>query len=514
MNAKGFSSGGMEFQLGFGAPASARPTDDTPFRMAILADFSGRTNRGVCEANLTNRKAVAVDVDNFDELPAMLGTHLQIPVGGVDGPPVTLRFGELEDFEPDRIFEAQDVFQSLKGLRKRLQNSATFDTAAAEVRSWAPEQPDAAPSPNAPPDDGGAGSESDGDTLGRLLGKRPTGPVSAAAPTDGVNAMIRRIVGPHIVPGSDPQQCELISRVDDAITEQMRAILHHPDFQALEAAWRGLHLLVSQIETNETLKLYVVDVARHELAADVPDGDIQASAAYALFVGKTVGTPGAEPWSVLVANYTFGPDEGDVALLRHLGLISRAAGAILLAGADDHLADCESLAATPNPSDWQQTPTDEQAKALLALRQSPEAASIGLTLPRFLLRLPYGADTEPIDCFDFEELPTEPTHRQYLWGNAAHLTALLLAGAFSRSGWQLIAALGQEVAGLPMHVRKVAGERIVTPCAEALLTERAMTELLDRGLIPTLSIKGRDAVRIGQFRSLADPPTPLAGRWQ
>jgi len=147
------------------------------------------------------------------------------------------------------------------------------------------------------------------------------------------------------------------------------------------------------------------------------------------------------------------------------------------------------------------------------LRGSPEAASVGLFLPRFLLRVPYGRDTESLDSFDFEEFESAPEHEKYLWGGTAFVCACLLAAAFRDAGWSLTDALQQEVGGLPMHVYKCGGETRVTPCAETVLTDRAMQALIDKGLCPALSVKGRDSVRIARFQSIAAPPAPLAGRW-
>ena len=129
----------MEFQLGTQtsfAPRKAK--DDTPFCMAILADFSGRSNRGLCETGplLAARKRIAVDVDNLEDLPMKLGCEIHVPLGGRDGPRIPLQFGELGDFHPDRIFDRLEVFQKLKTTRKLMQNPATFAEAASQVRSW------------------------------------------------------------------------------------------------------------------------------------------------------------------------------------------------------------------------------------------------------------------------------------------------------------------------------------------------------------------------------------------
>jgi type VI secretion system protein ImpC len=169
---------------------------------------------------------------------------------------------------------------------------------------------------------------------------------------------------------------------------------------------------------------------------------------------------------------------------------------------------------TPDPDKWQWQSDSAVEQIWQELRNSPEAASIGLVLPRLLLRLPYGKDTEPIDQFIFEELSGCYEHEEYLWGNPAIVCACLIAEAFGASGWSLTGELVQELAGLPMHVYKSNGQTHVIPCAETFLTERAMQILIDKGLMPLLSIKGRDAVRIARFQSIAKPNTPLAGRWK
>jgi type VI secretion system protein ImpC len=306
-----------------------------------------------------------------------------------------------------------------------------------------------------------------------------------------------------------------VAQLDQAISGQMCAILHHPDFQELEAAWRALQFLVSRVEMDETLKLYVVDVSKGELAADLASADdLQSSGTYRLLVEQSVGAPGAQPWTLLVGGYTFDQTEEDIKLLQRLAKVAQAARAPFLSAASPHFAGCESVAATPDPDDWRRQADPAVLGFWQQLRRSPEAASVGLALPRFLLRMPYGRDTEPIERFDFEELSYPPEHEQYLWGNPAVICACLLAEAFRESGWSLTGVLQRDLWGLPMHVYKANDETQVTPCAEIFLTERAMENLVGKGLIPLLSIKGRDAVRVARFQSIAEPCAPLSGRWR
>jgi type VI secretion system protein ImpC len=226
------------------APAKVR--DKTPFRIAILSDFSGRGNRGLGEVSLSlaSHRLIPVDVDNIEELPAKLGTEIHIPIGNEDGARIAIRFDELDDFHPDRIFERLEIFQELKAIRKRLQNPTTFAEAASQVQCWVAGEPDNNKSKAAEVQDGKAElKESDSDAIERLLGKRPKG--SARQFVD-LDKLIHEAVKPYIVPAPHPQQAELVAQIDQAVSGQMRALLHHPDFKKLEAAWRNLRFLVTR----------------------------------------------------------------------------------------------------------------------------------------------------------------------------------------------------------------------------------------------------------------------------
>ena len=147
------------------------------------------------------------------------------------------------------------------------------------------------------------------------------------------------------------------------------------------------------------------------------------------------------------------------------------------------------------------------------MRKMPEASYLGLALPRFILRLPYGEDTDPIDRFDFEEMPDASIHSFYLWGNPSVACALLLGQSFSHSGWDLKPGIVLDIEGLPLHVYKEAGESMIKACAEVVFTEQAAEKIIEKGIMPLLSFKNQDRVRLARFQSIADPPTGLNGRW-
>jgi len=493
------------------------PDGDKPFHIAVLGDFGGRFSRGQTEARVVNGHAISIDRSTFDEAFSRSGVDISLPIGG--SAPLTLHFSELDDFHPDRLFERAEIFRRLREVRLRLQDPATFAAAAEELGVRSGAQP--AIKPSAQVESAGAVAPSlTKSTSGGLLDEivkraeegSPKGRTGRAP--DGLREFVRRVSEPHLIAAADPRQADVIGMIDRALSAQMRALLHVPAFQALEAAWRAMFFLVRRIETGPQLKLYLIDLTQEELAADLRSShDWRSSGAYRLLAEKTVGTPGAESWSLLVGNYTFGPEQEDAELLGGLARIARAAGAPFIAAASPRLLGCASLADTPHPRDWRLTPDSEGAAAWSALRRLPEASAIGLALPRFLLRLPYGKKTDPIESFDFEEMPQDPSHEDYLWGNPAFACAVLLAQSFSEHGWEMRPGMHSQIDGLPLHVYEHDGESELKPCAEALLTEEAIERILECGPMPLVSLKGRDAVRAVRFQSIANPLRALAGRW-
>jgi type VI secretion system protein ImpC len=501
----------------------AKPEPGVPFRIAVLADFSGRANRGLCEIGpaLPGRRAVLVDRDNLDEVIARHNVTLSLGRIGKDQTPVALRFEGLDDFHPDRMFERLEVFRSLRQTRKRLDNPATFAEAAAEVKSWAAVEPAETAPPRPEPTRQAPATEPNPLSIEGLFDqtldvtKEQNFDQRAADGTVNWNALLREIVEPYSIPGTDPQLPELLECVDAAAAAVMRAILHHSDFQGIEAAWRAVDLLVRRVETDAQLKLYLLDISKDELAADLrAEEDLAMTGLYKLLVEQTVGTPGAAPWSLLAGNYTFDSTRDDAELLGRIGTVARQAGAPFIAAAGSRLLGCNSLAASPDPDDWQLAPNLEAAETWAAIRQRPEADSIGLAFPRFLLRLPYGRKTDPTEQFLFEELEPSPEHENYLWGNSAVACACLIAQAFSHHGWDLRPESVNELDRLPVHVYTKDGDHEIKPCGEVLLTERAIDTIVGSGLIPLVSVQGQDVIRLPRIQSIAAPSRPLAGRWR
>ena len=508
---KAFDFGHINLTAG-GDTSSPRPSPEIPFRIAILGDFSGRANRGVSQAEtISQRRAVLVDRDNFDEVLSRTGPEIHLPIG--EGS-LHLKFSELDDFHPDRIFQHLEAFSKLRELRSRLSDPSTFQDAARELglRSPAPvsepQRPDA--SLAVVPSAVRLASRSVLDEMIEQTESRNADDRYRRKP-DAVREFAQRVAAQHLA-NTDARQPQILSVIDRCVGELMRAVLHHQDFQALEARWRATSLLVRQLETGSHLKLCLIDVSKKELAADLmAASNLPDTGTYRLLVEQSVGTPGAEPWALIVGNYSFGSSADDLALLSRMAEIAHCAGSPFLADASTHLLGCDSFASSPHPSEWKIP--QELSGGWAELRRRPEADCVGLCLPRFLLRLPYGKKTAPLESFDFEEFPEQPNHQDYLWGNSAFAMALLLALSFGESGWEMRPGMMTEIGGLPLHVYEKEGESESKPCAEILLTEDAVERLLEEGLMPLVSLKDRDRARIIRFQSIANPPRGLAGRW-
>lgn len=519
-------SGRMEIDFQYAQPQMQReyqPSEDDPFRILVVGDFSGRANRGALEvgATLAERPLLSVDVDNLESRLFGFSPRLQLPLGEQAEGVLTVELRQLDDFHPDSLYQKLDLFRHLRDLRGRLQDPATFAAAAAELSGWqatrgravppSPTQADAAPPKPADPP-----AEDSGSMFERLLGAAPSEQpqVRLAGQQVDLSQLIQGIVGPHVVPGADPGQDALVQSVDAAIATQMRELLHHPAFQSLEAAWRGLQWLIANVETGDEIKISMLDISKDELVADLAASqtDIHQSGLYQALVDKGSQTPGGQSWSVVAGLYSFGGTPDDLVTLAGLSRVCAQAGGAFVAGAEAGLLGCRSLVESPEPANWQQDPSVNQRWQ--ALRRSPLARNIGLTLPRFLLRLPYGQQTDEIDQFAFEELSGLRQHEALLWGQPALILAQLLAASFAQSGWRMQLGEVLDVIDLPAYIYSEDGEKKLQACGEIYLSERVGEAILRHGLMPLLSYQNRNAVRLMRFQSVADPPAGLSGPWQ
>jgi len=497
--------GRIGFEVNLGAAGDGRdgvPRHSDRMRILVLADFSGRSNRGFeTVADLASRPIMALDLDTFDTVFRRLAPGLVFgtSIGGAAG--VAVEFDSLEDFHPDRLYATLEPFRALRESRARLLDPASFEQEASRLMESPPPPSgaiDVAPAPDP------ARKEDQAELLQRLIG-RPAQSATRPAPMQSVvDDLIRRLVQPHITPGSGRSAEPYVAALDASLTELMNVLLHQADFQRLEAVWRGVRRLVDSLELGDALVLHVVDISKAELLADLDasKGNPSESAAHRLLVDASRRGVDEQPWSLLVGHYSFGANADDIALLGHLGVIASRAGGPLLAAAEPSLLGCERLGEDTEPRHW--AFADANVEKLWAeLRGSPIGRWVSLALPRMLLRLPYGAKSDPVDGFAFEELGTHPAHEDYLWGNPALACAEVIARAFLEEGPGMSIEGPLDIDDLPAHVRDQDGERRLQPCAEFVLAIRVGEEMMQRGMIPLLSYGNRNAVRVMGIRSIS-----------
>ncbi len=486
----------MQYDVSFGhLDAVARTAQGPAFRLAVLGDFSGRASKGVLEtgAALAARKPLRVDVDNLDDVLARLAPRISLPLGD-GGETVAVPIACMDDFHPDQLVEALPLFEQLRALRRNMQSRVGFDRASKEVLSWAGAAP--LPPPQSRRARGGAvATDRKLSDFARLTGRVP----AAEATTED---LIRRMIGPYIVPATDSRQDALVARVDAALSDAMRRVLHHPEFQSAEALWRGVEMLVRRLETGARLQVVLYDISAEELAADLAaTDDLRDTALYSLLIEQPAADAGAGPLTFLAGLYGFelAPPHAD--LLGRMAQLAAAAGAPFVAAIGPD-------APRVPPHEWHAL----IRSAWSELRALPAAVYLGLATPRFLLRMPYGKKTDPIDAFAFEEFTREGGLSAMLWGNPALLPALLASESWLKGGKSMQLGSVNVVGDLAVYVYHDAdGDQIALPCTERLFTERQAAQVANAGVIPVVSLRGRPEVRLAGFASVAGPL--LAGRW-
>ncbi len=503
--------GRMEFQFTLPKSASTpiRSDPDAPLRILVMADFSGGYREtSTSLVDLADRSLWRVDVDNLDAIMARLAPKIRLPPNAATGGAATvISFAQLDDFHPDALYRRLELFQALRRLRARLLNPASFAQAVAELSPT--------PSPESRRSEPSSVRDGDAGPFEQLLGRAPHQP--AARPTDpgttAINAILKTIVQSHIV-HTDPRQSAWITAMDTAISEQLRAILHHPTFQALEATWRSVHDLIGNLD-SDTVHVELLDVTRGELLADLraAAGDPKATGLYTLLIDHGVHLRDGQPWSLLIGDYHFGATPEDIALLANLGTLAAYAGGPFLAAASPSALGCASPSALADPNSWPPLSVEDQENWRM-LRASAVAPWLGLAVPDILLRLPYGQKTDPVEQLAFEEMPGGRDPDAYLWGNPAFVCARLIAAAFLENRWEGGLGAILDLGDLPAHIYEESGERVMQPATAILLGERALQGILARGVMPILGHRQRNAVRLARFQSLADPPTALAGPWE
>ncbi len=304
----------------------------------------------------------------------------------------------------------------------------------------------------------------------------------------------------------------IIAAIDAKLTEQVNEIIHHESFRQLEGTWRGLHYLINNTETDETLKIRVMNISKKDVGKVIKKFKGVAwdqSPLFKQIYEAEYGTIGGEPFGCLVSDYSFDHTPPDVEILQGMGQIAAAAHAPFLAGAAPKLMNMESWRELADPRDLTKIFQTADYAPWRSLRESEDSRYIGLAMPRYLARIPYGSKTNPVEDFAFEEDTGNADHNKYVWSNASFAMAVNINRSFKLYGWcTRIRGVesGGVVESLPCHTFPTDDGGVDMKCpTEIAITDRREAELAKNGLMPLLHRKGTDmAVFIGA-QSLQKP---------
>jgi type VI secretion system protein ImpC len=357
-----------------------------------------------------------------------------------------------------------------------------------------------------------AGVEEGGSLLEQMLNEAKISPADEGydIAKEGIQAFISQMLSPDRKGEKVDKNVvdAMIAEIDKRLSAQVNEILHHPDVQKIEAAWRSLKYLVDQINFRENIKLEVLNCSKQALLEDFEDTpEIPKSGLYQLVYSKEYGTFGGAPYGLIVADYEFGPGPQDLDLLSSCAAVAAMAHAPFISNASPKFFGCDSYVDVPKLKDLQSIFEGPQYARWNSFRESEDARYVGLCCPRFLLRLPYGPDTVPMKAFDFKE-EVVGNHDGYLWGHSSFAMAARVADSFAKFRWcpNIIGPqAGGAVENLPLHQYEAMGEiQTKIPC-EIQLTERREFELAEQGFIGLVFRKDSDNAAFFSANSCQKP---------
>ena len=301
---------------------------------------------------------------------------------------------------------------------------------------------------------------------------------------------------------------DMIATLDAKLCRQVDAIIHHQQFQKLESSWRSLKFLVDRTDFRENNKLEILSVSKEKLLEDFEDApEITRSGLYKAVYTAEFGQFGGQPFGSIIGNYEFNPGPQDMKLLQSVAAISAMSHTPFIAAAGPQFFGIDSFADLPNLKDLQAVFEGPQFTKWNAFRESDDARFVGLTLPHFLLRTPYGEDTVPAKTFRYNE-NVGGGNQDFLWGNAAFAFASRLSDSFAQYRWcaNVIGPQGGGTVGdLPIYNYEAMGETQTKIPTEVLISERREFELAEQGFIALTMRKNTDNAAFFSANSCQKP---------
>ncbi|MEM9343584.1 MAG: type VI secretion system contractile sheath large subunit [Pseudomonadota bacterium] len=363
---------------------------------------------------------------------------------------------------------------------------------------------------------GAEGATTETSDFAALLDKefRPKSDQARAAVESAVQTLAAQVLADTAVVSDDALRTieDIIAALDKKLTEQVNLILHHPDFQEMESAWRGLHYLVNNTETDEMLKIRVMNISKKDMHKTLRKfkGTAQdQSPIFKKVYEEEFGQFGGEPYGCLVADYHFDHSPPDVELLGEMSKIAASAHAPLITGAKPSLFQMDSWSELANPRDLTKIFQTPEYASWRSLREAQDSKYVGLAMPRFLGRLPYGAKTDPVEEFAFEEDTEGADSSKYGWINAAYAMATNINRAFKIYAWcSRIRGIesGGAVENLPSHTFPSDDGGVDQKCpTEIAISDRREAELAKNGMMPLIHRKNSDLAAFIGAQSLYKP---------
>lgn len=468
-------------------PSTGRSSNQ-PLKILLLANLSGCRSRHYEPGALTARKTLQLDKDNFDELFARCGVSVSIPALGQ-----IVEFTEFEQLDPDYLYEKLEVFARYRKIIRDLKSKDRCQAAIAALTSEGlideipTEQSQSVALEN---------TKLGANLLDSLIGntQRHTGTEFS------VEALIRETIAPYVEQKADPRVAEYIAAVESAAADVLRSVMHASEFRDIESHWRSIDLLNRRLDSDQACQLQLMDVGLTELIGEASAfaHSPEDSILYQLIVAAH-SVPGAQHYDLIVCGDPLDAQPETPALLNLLSVIAKACGAILFTG-----LDCAALGVDRADQLNEQRTNIAEISTIQRLQKSIAGSTV-VCAPRYMVRMPYGRKTRPIESIQFEELPEFKSDDGYLWGNSVYLAVMALALRFEQSGSLQQAVQGvATVDNLPIHVTTdEEGDERVVPTTEAYLTERIVNDLYDAGIVTVQSVKHSNSIIISKWTYFA-----------
>jgi type VI secretion system protein ImpC len=329
---------------------------------------------------------------------------------------------------------------------------------------------------------------------------------------DLIRELAEQVSAGHVTIGRDVEATinSLIAQTDKLISQQLDEIMHHPEFQKLEASWRGLKYLLDNTETSTMMKIRVLNVSKRELLRDLERAaEFDQSALFQRVYNDGIGIYGGQPMGAMIGDFEFTNHPEDMELLKRIAEVAAASHAPFLTGVGAGMFGLESFTEIESIRDIAKKMDTPEYATWRSFRASEDSRYVGLCMPHVLMRLPYGKNTRRVEEFDYEEGVDGTDHSRYLWGNAAYALATRLTASFAEYHWCSTIrgpAGGGRVDGLPVHNFKTPGGDIAMKCpTEVQIPDRREKELADAGFIPFVHCVGEN---YGAFFSVQSAQQP------